>query len=110
MAESKVVHVTTWEEFKKLAITLHPKFIAYTRQRAPLSRPPLGLRLVFAAESAQYVFLDFAQGNAFKRTKLPVYIHESGDAYFNEEELKNFLYSELGRTDIALLSFEVMGW
>jgi hypothetical protein len=63
---TKIVHVNTWEGFKKLAIDLHPEFIAYTVQSAPLSRPPLGLRLVFAAEDVQYVFLDFADGNAFR--------------------------------------------
>jgi hypothetical protein len=93
----KVVHVSTWEEFKKLAITLHPKFMAYTAQKAPLSRPPMGLRLVFATASVQYVFLDFAHGNVFQKTRLPVYFYESGDAYFKEENLKNLIQTELGR-------------
>ena len=84
--------------------------MAYTVQKAPLSRPPLGLRLVFATESVQYVFLDFAHGNAFRRTKLPVYFHESGDAYFKEEDLKNFIYTELNRKEISIFSFEVMGY
>lgn len=107
---TKVVHVNTWEEFKKLAITLHPDFIAYTVQNAPLSRPPIGLRLVFAAEDIQYVFLDFAHGNSFRRTKLPVHTHESGVAYFEEEDLKNFIYTELNRKDISIVSFEVLGY
>ncbi len=98
------------EGFKKLAIDLHPEFIAYTVQSAPLSRPPLGLRLVFAAEDVQYVFLDFADGNAFRRTKLTVYIRESGDAYFKEEDLKSFIQAELNRKDISLVSFEVLGY
>jgi len=75
--------------------------MAYTVQKAPLSRPPLGLRLVFATESVQYVFLDFAHGNAFRRTKLPV---------FKEEDLKNFIYTELNRKEISIFSFEVMGY
>ena len=111
MAENnKVVHVSTWEEFKKLAITLHPEFMAYTVQKAPLSRPPLGLRLVFATQSAQYVFLDIAHGNVFWRTKLPVYSYESGDAYFKEEDLKNFIQIELNRKDISIISFEILGY
>jgi len=93
-----------------LAIALRPEFLAYTVQNAPLSRPPIGLRLVFATESVQYVFLDFANGNAFKRTKLPVHTNESGDAYFKEEDLKNFIYSELNRKDISIVSFEVLGY
>jgi len=74
----KVVHINAWEEFKKLAITLHPDSIAYTVQTSPLSRPPLGLRLVFASGSIQYVFLDFAHGNVLWRTKLPIYMITMG--------------------------------
>ena len=112
MKEStKIVHVNTWEEFKKLVITLHPEFMAYTVQRAPLSQPPLGLRLVFATESAQYVFLDFAYDNAFGKTRLVVYFPEGGgDACFKEEDLKNFIQTELGRKDISIISFEVLGY
>jgi len=107
---TKVVHVETWEEFKRLAIASRPKFMAYTVQNAPLSRPPVGLRLVFAAGDVQYVFLDFARGNAFTRTKLPVYINDSGDAYFKEEDLKEFVCSELNRRDISMVSFEIVGY
>jgi hypothetical protein len=107
--QTKVIHINKWEEFKKLAIDLSPAFIAYTVQKAPLSRPPIGLKLVFSAGDLQYVFLDFANGTFFRRTKLSVHINESGDAYFEEEELKNFLYSELNRKDIALISFEILG-
>ncbi len=107
---TKVVHVSSWEEFKRLAITLRPAFMAYTVQNAPLSRPRIGLRLVFSAEDVQYVFLDFAHGNAFRRTKLPVYTNTSGDAYFKEEDLKNFIQAELNRKDISIFSFEVLGY
>jgi len=107
---TKVVHINTWEEFKKLAIASHPNFMAYTVQNAPLSRPPVGLRLVFAAENVQYVFLDFAHGEAFRRTKLPLYTSEGGDAYFKEEDLKNFIRIELNRKDISIISFEALGY
>ena len=107
---TKVVHVSTWEEFKTLAITLHPEFIAYTVQKAPLSRPPLGLRLVFATRDMQYVFLDFAHDDTLRKTKLPVYNYESGDAYFKEEDLKNFIQIELNRKDISIISFEILGY
>ena len=110
LAENRVVRTSTWEEFKKLAITLHPTFIAYAAQRSPLSRPPLGLRLVFATQSTQYVFLDFANGNALRRTKLAVHFNASGDAYFKEEDLKDFISSELDRKDISIVSFEIVGY
>jgi len=95
---------------QETCISLNPEFMAYTAQKSPLSRPPLGLRLVFVSQSAQYVFLDFAHGNVFWRTRLPVYFYESGDSYFKEEDLKNFIYAELNRKDISILSFEVMGY
>lgn len=108
--QEKIVHVDTWEKFKRLAITLRPSFMAYSVQNAPLSRPRLGLRLVFSSESVQYVFLDFAHGRVFNRTKLPVYINNAGDACFHEEDLKNFIQTELNRKDISILSFEVLGY
>ena len=107
---AKMVHVNTWEEFKRLAIASHPEFIAYTVQNATLSRPPIGLRLVFSTESVQYVFLDFAHGAAFSRTRIPVYARESGEAYFREEDLRNFICSQLDRRDISIVSFEVLGY
>jgi hypothetical protein len=111
LAENKkVVHINSWEEFKRKAIALHPEFIAYTVQSAPLSKPPIGLRLVFSAQDVQYVFLDFAHGDTFKQTKLSVYTTKSGDAYFREEDLKNFIQTELNRKDISVVSFEVLGY
>jgi len=95
---------------QETCISLNPEFMAYTAQKAPLSRPPLGLRLVFATQNKQYVFLDFAHDNVFWRTKLPVYFYENGDAYFKEEDLKNFIHSELIRKDMPIISFEVMGY
>lgn len=105
-----VIHVKTWEEFKKLAIIERPAFIAYAIQNAPLSKPRIGLRLVFSAENTQYVFLDFAHCNAYRKTKLPVYINENGDAYFKEDELKSFLHNQLNRKDISIISFEAIGY
>ena len=107
---TRIVHVNTWEEFKRLAKTLRPEFIAYAAQNAPLSRPPIGLRLVFAAENTQYVFLDFAHGVALARTKLPVYLDKSGGTHFKEEDLRNLIHSELNRKDISIISFEVLGY
>jgi hypothetical protein len=73
---ASVVHINTWEEFKSIAVNLQPKFVAFARQIAPLSRPPLGLRLIFGGDNVQYVFLDFANGSTFRRTKLSVHKNE----------------------------------
>lgn len=108
--DAKVVHVNNWGEFKKLAIALRPTSVSYTIQRAPLSKPPVGLRIVFAVGATQYVFLDFARGENMERTRIPVRRSEMGEAYLGEEEIKNFILTQLGRHDLPVYSFEVLGY
>jgi len=105
-----VVHVNRWDEFRRLAVALHPSSISYTAQRAPLSKPPIGLRLTFAVESIQYVFLDFAEGDALRRTNIPVRVNEFGGAYLSEEDIRMFIVAQLGRTDVHVYSLEVLGY
>ena len=107
---AKVVHVKTWDEFKRLAIIHKPNTIAYTLQRAPLSNPPIGLRLVFASKDVQYVFLDVAEGKSLKRTKIPVTPDLAGEFCFEEEDIKNFLKTELKRDDLSIISLEILGY
>lgn len=107
---SKVIHVSSWEEFQKLANHLRPDSVSYTIQRAPLSKPPVGLRMVFAAKDTQYVFLDFARGQTMERTGIQVHRNETGDAYLSEEEIRNFITTQLGRADLSVYSFEVLGY
>jgi hypothetical protein len=107
---AKVVHVKTWAEFKHLATIYQPATIAYTLQRAPLSNPQIGLRLVFASKYVQYVFLDVAEGKCLRRTKIPVAINSSGEFYLEEEEIKDFLKTELKRTNISIISMEALGY
>jgi len=108
--QAKVIHVNKWDEFKRLTVALRPSSISYTIQRAPLSKPPIGLRLIFAAENIQYVFLDFAEKHALRRTKIPVRINETGEAYVSEEDIKNFLITQLERIDLSIYSLEVLGY
>lgn len=108
--ETKLVHVNTWEEFRRLAKVLRPSSVAYSIQRSPLSKPPVGLRIVFATEDAQYVFLDFARGKILQRTKISVRFNESGEAYVSEEEIKKFIQSQLERKDLPVYSFEILGY
>ena len=108
--DAKVIHVNNWEEFKKLVIALRPNSVSYTVQRAPLSKPPVGLRIVFAAGVTQYVFLDFARGENMERTKIPVRCNDKGEAYLSEEEIRNFILTQLGRRDLAIHSFEILGY
>jgi len=104
------VHVKTWTQFKQLADTLKPSNIAYTMQRAPLSKPPIGLRLIFTVENTQYVFLDFAKDDALKQTKIPVQINAYGEAFLNEDTIKEFLRSQLNRKNLQIYSLEIIGY
>jgi len=107
---AKVVHAKTWDEFKRLATIHQPETIAYTLQRAPLSNPPIGLRRVFASKNVQYVFLDVAEGKNLKRTKIPVSTTSVGEFYLEEEDIKNFLITELKRTNLSIISMEALGY
>jgi len=107
---AKVVHVKTWDEFKHLANIHQPNTIAYTMQRAPLSNPPIGLRLVFASKDVQYIFLDVAEGKSLRRTKIPVTARLAGEFCLEEEDIKNFLKTELKRTNLSIISMEALGY
>jgi len=108
--EAKLVHLRSWEEFKRIAEALHPSSVSYSIQRSPLSKPPVGLRIIFVDEKVQYVFLDFARGDRLWRTKIPVRSTQSGGASVSEEEIRRFIKNELGRPDLAVNSFEILGY
>lgn len=107
---ARTVHLRTWNEFIQLATALRPSSIAYTIQRAPLSKPPIGLRLIFVAQDTQYVFLDFAKDDALKQTKIPIRTNAAGEASIDEETIRSFLRTQLKREDIAIYSLEVLGY
>ena len=99
----RILCIKTWDEFKKLSIALHPNSVTYFLQRAPLSKPPVGLRLVFTSENVLYVFLDSAKGDAFRQTKIPIKRREK-QSYVLHEDIKGFITKELGRPDLVVVS------
>jgi len=99
----RILRIRTWEEFKKQATSLQPKSIVYNLQRAPLSKPPICLRLMFASKQNQYVFLDFALGGALRQTKIPIIKPESGEEYVRDEDVKEFVAKELRRDDLLIV-------
>jgi hypothetical protein len=76
----------------------------YFLQRAPLSRPPLALRFLFISENTLYVFLDCADGDVFKQTKILIKGKGEGQRYVLHEDVKEFIIRELGRNDLAVVS------
>ena len=106
---SKVERIQTWDEFKKLLIKLQPEEIFYAQGLAPLATPPVELRLTFTAEKVQYIFIDTAKEGLLRRTKLPVSIDQHGNFHLKEENITQFIRSELKRENIKIRSFELMG-
>ncbi|MDH5448637.1 MAG: hypothetical protein OEY24_08210 [Candidatus Bathyarchaeota archaeon] len=105
----KVERVLTWDEFKELLTKLYPEEIYYAQAKAPLSRPPIALRLTFANENVQYVFIDTAKDDSLRRTRIPIREDKYRNLNLEEEDIKKFIYTQLGRTDIKIRSFELVG-
>jgi hypothetical protein len=107
---AKVVHINTWEKYKQQALNSKLGSIFYTIQRAPLSKPPIALRLVFASEDKQYVFLDFPKNKTLRQTRIPIKTNKQGEAFIDEEDIKNFIHKELQLKDLKIYSMEVLGY
>ncbi|NIP66893.1 hypothetical protein GWN63_02515 [Candidatus Bathyarchaeota archaeon] len=105
----KVERVQTWERFKEPLRRFRPEEIYYAQGNAPLSRPPVELRLTFTSQDRQYVFIDTGKDNYLRRTGIPVHLDQHGNYNIKEEEIKKFIHTELERTDIKVRSFELMG-
>lgn len=90
-------------------MTLCPREIYYAQGNAPLSTPPVELRLTFTAGNVQYVFVDTADKWILRRTGIPVSKDAYGNPVIEEAELKKLIYEELGRTNLEMRSFELMG-
>lgn len=106
---SRIERIQTWTEFKNLLIKLQPEEILYAQGLAPLAKPPVELRLTFTAEKVQYIFIDTAKEGILRRTKLPVSIDKHGNFNLEEDDITKFIRSELGRENIRISSFELMG-
>lgn len=106
---SRVERVLTWTKFKELLIELRPEEIYFAQGHAPLARPPVELRLTFAAEEVQYIFVDTPDESVLRRTKIPVYTDQYMNPQVREEDIKRFIRTELRRDDIKIRSFELMG-
>jgi hypothetical protein len=107
--DGRVERILTWAQFRELLLRLHPTEIYYAQGKAPLSRPPVELRLIFTAEGGQYVFIDTGKGDALRRTGIPVHVDKYGNFTLEEEDIKKFIFTQLGRNDLKIRSFELIG-
>ena len=104
-----VERILTWNKFKELLIKSQSEDVYYAQGNAPLSRPPVELRLILVAEDVQYVFIDTGQGDALRRTGIPIRVDKHGNFTLEEEDIEKFIHTQLGRNNIKMRSFELMG-
>ncbi|MEM2145601.1 MAG: hypothetical protein QW279_09585 [Candidatus Jordarchaeaceae archaeon] len=97
-----IVRVKTWDEFKQLIREHNPKSLCYNIQREATSRHLTSLRLILPVVEKQYVFIDNAHGNRLRKTGLRLHIDKSGTIYLRDEDVAEFVKTELGRKDLQI--------
>lgn len=102
-----VVKIKSWQEFKRLSEALKPNAIVYNIEQNGLSpaRELTNLRLILPAGKAYYVFIDFAKGETLKETGIPLHKDDKGNHYIREEDVINFLKTQLKREDLTICSY-----
>ncbi len=105
MAKKGVVKIKRWEEFKRLAIRLQPKAIAYNIEQSIPARELTSLRLIIPGSDAYYVFLDFPRDDWLRETGIPLRRDKFGNRYIRDEDVICFVRRELKRENLALHSY-----
>lgn len=104
---SRVIKVDSWEEFKRLIRKYDVKELVYRIEMGVPARHLTSLRLILPTTDAQYVFIDTASEGKLKRTGIKLRVDELGNMYISDEDLINFIKSEIGR-NIKIHSYFTM--
>ena len=104
-SNSRVVRVKSWEEFKRLIIEHAPQSIAYNTEKGIPAKQLTGLRLILPTVEKQYVFIDNAVGNRLRKTGIPLHSDKSGNLHIRDEDVVEFVRSEVNRKDLKLHSY-----
>ena len=102
---ANTIRVTTWQEFKELALEKKPKSVVYVIAQSIPARNHTGLKLIFPVEGAQYIFIDSAKGDTLRRTGIPVRTDKKGNRFLTDDDVKLFLKSELQVKDLQIFSY-----
>jgi len=105
---SRVAKVKSWEEFKQLIVEHDPKSIAYNIEQAIPARHLTSLRLILPVKGTQFVFIDTAAGDHLRKTGIPLHKDKLGNLYIRDEDVVDFVRSELKRKDLKLHSYWTM--
>lgn len=101
----KNVRIKAWEEFKKLAIKNKPKSIVYIIAQSIPAKNLTGLKLILPVEDTQYIFIDCAKGNRLRKTRIPIHRDGKGNRFIEDNDVKSFLMTQLGRKDLRIFSY-----
>ncbi len=105
---SGVIRVDSWEEFKQLIRKHDAKEIAYRIEMGVPARHLTALRLILPTSGAQYVFTDTASGDRLRKTGIKLRVDKLGNIYISDEDVINFVRSEMGGKEIKLYSYWTM--
>lgn len=104
----RVVKVKSWEEFKRLIVEHDPESVAYNLEQTIPARNVTGLRLILPVEGTQYVFIDTAAGERLRKTGILLHRDKLGNIYIRDEDVMDFVRSEVNRKDLNLHSYWTM--
>ena len=102
---AKTLRVTTWQEFKELALEKKPKSVIYVIAQSIPARNHTGLKLILPVEGAQYIFTDSAKGDKLRRTGIPVRTGKKGNRFLTDEDVKSFLRAQLKINGLQIFSY-----
>ncbi len=102
-----IVRVKSWEEFKQLAIHDKPKSVVYVIEQSGLSpsKDLTTLRLMLPTAKAIYILLDFSNGKELRQTGIPIRKDKLGNHFIEDDDVKDFLKTQLKRTDLQICSY-----
>ena len=96
-----VYRILKWEDFEERALDFRPSIIFYQKDKHPLRKPPIGLRLTFYHEKDTYAFIDFADGATLRKTGISVKASEvKEEGLIDDEEIIRFFSARFKNTTI----------
>ena len=96
-----VYHILNWDEYRKLAQAFKPNIIVYLREVHPLRKPPYGLKLIFYHKLDSYIFIDYADDAALKKTKIPIKGQDKREVPILHEDIENCIHTQIGKIQIS---------
>lgn len=101
------IYVKEWENYKELVLKLKPRSLYYSIIPAPLSKPPVALRITFTSAGNQYIFFDLPHWNHLRKTKIQIKSNKRENC-INSEDIKQLIIKQLGGQNIHIHPLELI--